>query len=356
MLGQNIKKRDNLMNIKFLILCLSSSQPRRQKLIQNLLLGKRTVSTLFWGMRYGLLKYSAILKNFNLDKMPAQLNKLIQKGYVEQVDEYKYILTTKGQKEKDSILESFYILKTKLNYFDYDVITFKARLLLAIQVASEYSYKNSNYYPVTNDFKSASLVKTWFKAHKNALPERMKEYLTNYLSSIDEGRANIFAQMFVGYHRYGMTNQQIANEMDFSLLEEYLFQYDLLVDFIEFIIHDDDELLKELLVDIKALRTNKHALNTYNEFKHGQAIQEIAENNKLRNSTIREHLLECAIWMPKNEFPYGLIINEEKENALNQYYQDNNIDDWQYKENIGNQEFSFFEFRIYQIMRSKPND
>lgn len=356
MLGQNIKKRDNLMNIKFLILCLSNKQPRRQKLIQNLLVGKRTVSTLFWGMRYGLLEYSAILKNFNLDKMPAQLNQLIQKGYVEQVDEYKYILTTKGQKEKDSILESFYILKTKLNYYDYDVIAFKSRLLLAIQVASEYSYKNSNYYPVTTDFKSASLVKKWFKTHKNALPDRMKEYLTNYLASIDENCANIFAQMFVVYQRYGMTNQQIANEMNLSALEEYFFQYDLLVDLIEYIENDDDDLLKELLVDIKVLRTNKHALNTYNEFKYGKTIREIAENNKLRNSTIREHLLECAIWMPKKEFPYKLIISEEKENVLDQYYQANNIDDWQYNENISNQEFSFFEFRIYQIMRSKPND
>lgn len=85
------------MNKDLLLLLLSSTQPRRIKLIQNLLNGKKTVSTLFWAMRYGILQYSAILKTYNLNSINGAIKKLILDGLVEPVNEFQYQLTTKGQ-------------------------------------------------------------------------------------------------------------------------------------------------------------------------------------------------------------------------------------------------------------------
>ncbi|WP_171823254.1 helix-turn-helix domain-containing protein [Apilactobacillus kunkeei] len=338
-----------------LLLLLSSTQPRRIKLIQNLLNGKRTVSTLFWAMRYGILQYSAILKTYDLNSINGAIKKLIVDGLAEQVDEFQYQLTTKGQIKKDSVKESFYILQNTSYQYDYDVNEFKARILLAIQSVSEYSYQNKNYYPVKTDMKSAMIVKRWFIHNKVEIVSRLEDYLTKYLSQVDEKKANIIAQQMIGHDVYGMTNGQLADSMGVSNVEAFFMEYDGWVNFINYIINDDDLLLLPLINDVRTLKMNHHAIQTYNQFVSGNTLDQIANNLSVKLSTVREHLLEMAIWLPESKFPYAKIVSAEDEKTLRQAFDNQPIDDWQFRQISESTDINFFEFRIYQILRSKQD-
>lgn len=343
------------MNKDLLLLLLSSTQPRRIKLIQNLLNGKRTVSTLFWAMRYGILQYSAILKTYDLNSINGAIKKLIVDGLAEQVDEFQYQLTTKGQIKKDSVKESFYILQNTSYQYDYDVNEFKARILLAIQSVSEYSYQNKNYYPVKTDMKSAMIVKRWFIHNKVEIVSRLEDYLTKYLSQVDEKKANIIAQQMIGHDVYGMTNGQLADSMGVSNVEAFFMEYDGWVDFINYVINDDDQLLLPLINDVRTLKMNHHAIQTYNQFVSGNTLDQIANNLSVKLSTVREHLLEMAIWLPESKFPYAKIVSAEDEKTLRQAFDNQPIDDWQFRQISESTDINFFEFRIYQILRSKQD-
>lgn len=344
------------MNKDLLLLLLSSTQPRRIKLIQNLLNGKRTVSTLFWAMRYGLLQYSAILKTYDLNSINDDINKLISDGLAKQVDEYQYQLTHKGQIKKDSVMESFYILKNSSYQYDYDVNEFKARVLLAIQSVSEYSFQNKNYYPVKTDMKSAMIVKRWFIENKTKIVEQLKKYLINYLAQIDEHQADIIAQQMIGHEVYGMTNGQLADSMNISNVEAYFMEYDGWVNFINYIINDENTLLHPLVHDIRTLKMNNHAIMTYQQFISGNTLNHISKNLGVKLSTVREHLLEMAIWLPEDKFPYSMIISQDDEKILFESFENQSIDDWQFKQISEKYDIDFFEFRIYQILRSKQDD
>ncbi|MCK8618331.1 helix-turn-helix domain-containing protein [Apilactobacillus kunkeei] len=343
------------MNKDLLLLLLSSTQPRRIKLIQNLLNGKRTVSTLFWAMRYSILQYSAILKTYDLNSINGAIKKLIVDGLAEQVDEFQYQLTTKGQIKKDSVKESFYILQNTSYQYDYDVNEFKARILLAIQSVSEYSYQNKNYYPVKTDMKSSMIVKRWFIQNKVEIVSRLEDYLTKYLSQVDEKKANIIAQQMIGHDVYGMTNGQLADSMGVSNVEAFFMEYDGWVDFINYIINDDDQLLLPLINDVRTLKMNHHAIQTYNQFVSGNTLDQIANNLSVKLSTVREHLLEMAIWLPESKFPYAKIVSAEDEKTLRQAFDNQPIDDWQFRQISESTDINFFEFRIYQILRSKQD-
>lgn len=343
------------MNKDLLLLLLSSTQPRRIKLIQNLLNGKRTVSTLFWAMRYGILQYSAILKTYDLNSINGAIKKLIVDGLAEQVDEFQYQLTTKGQIKKDSVKESFYILQNTSYQYDYDVNEFKARILLAIQSVSEYSYQNKNYYPVKTDMKSSMIVKRWFIQNKVEIVSRLEDYLTKYLSQVDEKKANIIAQQMIGHDVYGMTNGQLADSMGVSNVEAFFMEYDGWVDFINYVINDDDQLLLPLINDVRTLKMNHHAIQTYNQFVSGNTLDQIANNLSVKLSTVREHLLEMAIWLPESKFPYAKIVSAEDEKTLRQAFDNQPIDDWQFRQISESTDINFFEFRIYQILRSKQD-
>lgn len=341
------------MNKKLLLLMLSNKQPRRLKLIKNLLDGKRTVSTLFWGSRYHILEYSGMMKNFdslqNEDKL---INELINNGYVFSYNKYQYKLTNKGKQKKDSLFESFYLPKELSYGFDYDIEKFKNRFLLLIQVTSEYSYHNSNYYPVQADFYDTNLIKNLFHKYKNDnFIDDIYSFIKSFLSSLDEDKANIFANLLIGHNNYGLTYEQLSNRYNYSKMEIYFINIDLWILMIKFI-ENSNSFLNYLLENVVQSRINASARRTFYEFNNGLNIFTIAKKYNLKESTVKEHLLENAIFLDTEQFPYDMILSDNEVAILNKKYQNQPIDFWNFnKLDVAN--IDFFKFRLYQIMRSK---
>ncbi|AYF92552.1 helix-turn-helix domain-containing protein [Apilactobacillus bombintestini] len=341
------------MNKELLILFLSAKQPRRIKLIENLLSGKRTVSTLFWAMRYNILQYSGVLRRVHFNDYHKDLNSLLNNKYIKKVDDYRYLLTDKGQKQKDSMLESFYIIKNNSFRYDYDVSLFKERFLLATQVVSEYSYKNTNYYPTKTNMQSSYIVKKWFIKNKKDISVRFRDYLVKYLSQISDDKANILAQLLIGHDVLGMTARQMAKHINRSTLEEFFIESDLWINLIQYIENDNNDFLKPLLKNIVNEKINSHAIETYKLFARNNSLKSISNMLHVKISTVKEHLIECAIWMPKDNFPYKKILTKNMIELMNDTFENKNIDDWKFNDLPKTNGMDFFNFRIYQIMRSK---
>ncbi|WP_105956081.1 helix-turn-helix domain-containing protein [Apilactobacillus quenuiae] len=341
------------MNKKLLLLMLSNKQPRRLKLIKNLLDGKKTVSTLFWGSRYHMLDYSGIMKHFdsikNEDKI---INELIKYGYVFPYDKYQYKLTNKGKTKKDSLIESFYLPKELSYGFDYDIEEFKSRFLLLIQVASEYSYNNSSYYPVQADFYDTNLIKAFFHKHKNDnFVDKIYNIINSFLATLDKERASIFANLMIGHDNYGLTYEQLSKQYNYSQLEIYFINIDLWILLIRFI-KNNSSFLKILLKNIVKNKINESAKRTFNELNSGLKISSIAKKYNLKESTIKEHLLENAIFLSATEFPYNKLLSTANISYLNKTYLQQPIDLWKFSK-LNDSNIDFFKFRLYQIMRSK---
>ncbi|UQS85422.1 helix-turn-helix domain-containing protein [Apilactobacillus apisilvae] len=339
------------MNDDLMIVLLSISQPRRTKLIDNLLMGKKTVSTLFWGNQYGLLKYSGIFKGINIDSEKT-VNSLIHDGYVKNYDKYQFLLTKKGNAKKDSIIESFYFPKELSSQYYYDVFTFQERFLLLIQVISEYSYQNVNYYPLQTNFENTNLIKSFFHDFKQQhIVEFIYKLITQFLQSVDEDKANLFANLLIGHDNYGLTDDQLKSHYQISLVETYFIKYDLWILLIKFISIRKDGLSKFLLKNIVKSRISNSANNTLKYFNEDYSLSYISNQNNIKISTVKEHLLENAIILSKEQFPYTKLLSNEDIKLLNFTYHGILVDDWQFIKVKG--KIDFFAFRLYQILRSK---
>lgn len=340
------------MDTNLIIIFLSSKQPRRLTLIKNLLIGKKTVSTLFWAMRYNLLQYSGVFKNKTLFTAE-DIEYLIINGYILIKDEKRYLLTKKGLQKKDSILESGYISNNLSKCYDYDVMTFKKRFLLLTQVLSEYNHKNTNYYPITGDLQTEYLIKNWFVHNKTNGVNDFKNYISRWLNTLGDNRANIFAQLLVGHNNTGRTSQQIANSLKISIDVEWLWELNLWISLIQYIQQDSNCFLQFLLHNIINPKLSNRATNTYQLFCKSISLEQIAKLSHIKLSTVKEHLQECAIFMDIHIFPYKKILNARIIKLLDAKYNSIFIDDWKYSSITEHEEIGFFEFRIYQILRSK---
>jgi uncharacterized protein YpbB len=340
------------MDTNLVIIFLSSKQPRRLTLIKNLLMGKKTVSTWFWAMRYDLLQYSGLFKNKPLFN-DEDIRYLVSHEYIILTDTKRYILTKKGQQKKDSFLESGYILENASKYYEYDVVTFKRRFLLLAQVISEYSYKNNSYYPITGDLQTEYLIKKWFIRNKNKSVYAFKNYISQWFNSLDNNDANIFVQLLVGHDNMGKTGPQIAYALKTSVDVEWLWELDFWIALIKYIQRDSNSFLHFLLFNIVKPKISNKAMKTYQLFCKSISLAQIAKQSHIKLSTVKEHLQECAIFMDIRIFPYTKILNSKMVKYLDAQYHLVDIDDWHYSD-IENQEtIGFFEFRIYQILRSK---
>ncbi|WP_252898109.1 hypothetical protein [Apilactobacillus ozensis] len=116
------------MMMIFLILLFSDTQPRRPKLIENLLAGKKTVSTLFWGMRYELINYCELFSNYKNFNIINNLKLLIDKKYLKKtIDGEHLLLTSAGKEQQNDILNNYYLPRHSEIYHKYNILRFKKR-------------------------------------------------------------------------------------------------------------------------------------------------------------------------------------------------------------------------------------
>lgn len=229
--------------------------------------------------------------------------------------------------------------------------------MLFIQVVSEYSHGENQYYALDINQNDKRFVKNYFKSLKKTdLEQKVKSELINFLSELDNKTALLFASELVGYHNNGNTMEQISQKLNLDLFAVYFVDLTLFCLFTKYVERNSDSIFKPLLNGLNKSLLNQSALKTFKLYENTHNINTIIEKRNIKPSTIYEHLLEIAICWPIDKFPYAdFITNQDKELIVSELGK--RIDTWNYEnltENI-KQKLSFFKFRLIEILLTKRN-
>lgn len=320
-----------------ILLFTNTTEYRRPKVFENILNGKKTVSNLFWGLEYGLLPELGMLHGKNIQIKPEDIGNLIENKLVVTDESGAIKLTELGdqkQRQLSRLLPPLLGDVTK----SLRVNQFKDRFLLASQVTSEYSYQNTKYYPLSIQLFDSFVVKRWFQVNKAQLPTALLTPLTQYLTDLKPQLADIFARELVGHENGGQTYQQLALELQVTPEIVELISLHLYTNFADYLMNHSQNTLQPLVTDLWGDNWTTSSKQTYQLFiNHHASIEQIAKQRQIRPSTVREHLLEAAIWLPVANFPYDNMLTNQNSTT-------------------NNKEIEFFKFRLKQIYRSKVNE
>lgn len=147
--------------LDYLLMLLSAKQLRRIRVVENILHNRRTVTTLFWGMRYQILPWLGSDRQLQRNTFDAAINQLVATRLA-QIDQSQILLTDAGSQAKAKFEQQHYQPEFQRFYLLADLDKVEQRLLLAGQVLSEYSYHNKNYAPLSFDEDDLQTVKQWF--------------------------------------------------------------------------------------------------------------------------------------------------------------------------------------------------
>lgn len=340
------------LNEEVALFLLDSQHPRRKRLLENLLAGKKTVATIYWALRYQLLGYLGMGRYLGVVKLNFKV--LEQKQLVKRDDNQTYVLTEQGLGLKNEILNHSSNFKWQRNFQTVNFMRFKNRLLLFIQVISEYQHQQRNYYPVNVPDSEMGFVKYYFKMiDKTSISNNLKNELLEFFTSLNNDKlANLFANELVGFQNNGKALFQIASDDHESLIDIYLSDLEVMSRLIDFVNHKENSVILPLLEGLQHAAISESALLTLKQYLISHDLNKVAQNRHLKESTIFEHFLELAIYFPINKFPYSDFIEQSQIEDLKQEL-GSNIDSWKYESLAVVKNLSFFQFRLVEIYLTK---
>jgi len=335
-----------------LLQVLDRKQPRRLRVIENLLRGRRTVSTLYWGQRYHLLPLLDADKHLDHGALTAPAQQLAASGLVTLDSEAdQLLLTPTGQQRQAG---AYYQPQTSADWLNLDLGAARQRLLLAVQVTSQYAHSTSRYYPLATDLVTRRVVRQWFHLEKG--PQLAAALLTAMVQSLQQlpvQTAEVMTDLLTGYQHPGLTVSQVASEQQQTAWEIQLRQRDGITQ-IARDARQADHPLHGLLHPLWRSPVTRSAQATLYAVEQGGSLEQVAAQRHVKANTVKEHLLEAAILSPVATFPYDRLLPQRVRAdfaaALNA-----DIDSWQFAqlpEDLRTR-YDFFYFRLYAIWRGR---
>lgn len=331
---------------------LDHQQFRRLRVIENLLREKKTVSTLYWGLRYRLLYLIALDKKMVRGALDAPAQTLLKQGWVETGETPDQVrLTAAGVVEQAKTTEH---PQTWADWGMLDLLAARQRLLLAVQVVSQYAHSAKRYYPLATDLETRQAVRNWFHQSKNSqLPEQVFNALKNSLEKLSPATASVVTDLFTGYAQPGLTADQIARAQQRTSWSVTLMQFDGVMQIAQDA-RNPDHPLRPLFWPLWQSPVTRSAQQTLAAVSQGRRVEQIATIRQIKPGTAREHLLEAAILLPLTQFPYDWLLTSAMRAAFATHLT-GPIDAWQYTalpQELQDR-YSFFDFRLYAIWCDK---
>lgn len=341
------------MNSELLLQLLDGKQPRRIRVIENLFIGRKTVSTLYWGLRYQLLPWLGFDKRLTRQTMDRVVRELTTAGLIDNQDSM-VSLTPKGQSYQRVLKETWHQPEAQIHWLTFDGQAGLERLLLAVQTVSELKAQNHGYYPVQVSWASRVAVKNWYRKHRQVnLAQNLHSELSLFLAQQPSLVADQWAALLVGHKQTGTTLEQLAKLTNQSTCEMQILTYDITVALMAYALNANNQtpLLATLFDDLKQSQVSTSAKTTLNDFQAGLSLLQIGQRRGLKPSTVNEHLLEAAILLPRDAFPYERLLPGALQHTLKQTLT-GSIDDWRFND-LAALDIEFWQFRLYEILRSK---
>ncbi|GAB6563251.1 helix-turn-helix domain-containing protein [Bacillus mobilis] len=308
------------MQLQYTVLyCLKQLNGERTvSSIYYLLKGKRSSQTLQDGNMFRISFLFGIYKSLNRTDYDREVAKLLQADLIQEIHENTYLLTSKGKMQLQT-WEEVYAFPAHLHGLHYGELgeTFWKRVSLIIQTISNLQQNNTKFIPIQQDTEITVWVKrflTGIPYKRSELAKRLWKEIHNLLGKGDVVEATIVTYRLTGYERIGCTLQQLAEITKQDIFRVYFLFWGTIHFFIQEVRDKENEfpLLAEIIsypnerAELFSLSTKK----TYNFWRQGRSLEEIATIRNLKVATIEDHFVEIAL--REKEFSIEMFMEKDK--------------------------------------------
>lgn len=268
-----------------------------------------------------------------------------------------YLQTIAGKEKTAEYFETHYFPHKITRFSNVNLAKpFWERIQLYTQVFSEYSYQNTQYLPVIKNPNHQENVRQLFKeANKNieaVFTQWVKEQ-RQLFEIIAEDQADIIGNFLTGHGRIGKTRMQIRKKLGMQADEFSFYFRDILEELIELIKQNRQSfpLLYQLLTQINEeffLGLSQSTHQSYQLLKQGANIQQIARKRRIKENTVKEHLLEMAFIL--TNFPVQHFVSTEMYAYLAKQFENDN--EYSFKKAMTEiTNIEFYQYRLVELER-----
>ncbi|MCT8138845.1 helix-turn-helix domain-containing protein [Anaerobacillus sp. CMMVII] len=268
----------------------------------HILKGKKTAQTVQDCRLFHISTLFGVYKQLERSTALKVVNLLLEKEYLIDAGEQRYIVTKKGEEFLQSRLTEA-PLPTYLNGFIYKDITdvFWTRMVLLIQCLSFLKLNRSEFIPVSKDARTQAWVKEKLQSSgmsPSQFADRLFLELETMLKQFSNLEATIFVLRLSGVKRVGLTIDQIAQELKIESFYTRLLYIGVIHGLISKVYDHQDEfpLIYSILDRIETTNLlTETAQKTYACLVRGLNIEEISRLRSLKQNTIEDHLVEICL-------------------------------------------------------------
>ncbi|PED71833.1 recombinase RecQ [Bacillus pseudomycoides] len=286
--------------------------------IYHLLKGKRSSQTLQDGNIFHISFLFGIYKSLQRSDYDQEIEHVLHKEWIQNEHGNTYILTDAGKEQLETWKKtlSFPQYLHGLHYGDIGEIFWK-RLSLIIQTVSNLQQQNAKFIPIQQDTEVMMWVKrflTGIPYARSKLAEGLWKEIHMLLKDTLPIEATIFTYRLTGYERIGYTLKQLAEITNQDVFRVYLLFWGTIHFFIQSVRDNEKDfpLLTEIIsypnerADLFSLSTKK----TYQLWRQGRSLEEIATIRNLKVATIEDHFVEIAL--RERDFSIEMFMGKNK--------------------------------------------
>ncbi|UOY93503.1 helix-turn-helix domain-containing protein [Ectobacillus sp. JY-23] len=277
--------------------------------IYHLLKGKRSSQTLQDASIYQLSFLFGIYRRLERHTYNEHIKQMIQHDFLREIEEARYILTEKGEQELQDF--KFPIHLHGLKYGEAGEVFWK-RLSLLIQTVS-YLQHRVPFLPIQAEHEVTAWTKQFLLKQACSRDEFRYKLHTEcelLLKNLTAEEATVVVYRLSGFSRVGYTHLQIAQMLGMDPSAVHLSFLGAIHGIVRFLMKEGTgyPILSQLLPrtrHVLSLSTQK----TYELWKQGKTMEQIANIRSLKLNTIEDHIVEIATHLP--HFPIHTFLSEE---------------------------------------------
>ncbi|MDQ0244279.1 uncharacterized protein YpbB [Bacillus fengqiuensis] len=321
--------------------------------VYHLLMGKKSAQTIQDGKLYRLSSFFQSFPYLKKDSFSRYVKQLKDQKYIKEKEEEKdkWTVTEEGRTYLQEQLQRF-PLSPYIDGWRYMNISglFFIRLTLLVQTLSHLVYNESYFLPVSQDLKVQSWMKHFLKrqhASRNELAKQLFLELHACLDGCLSMEADVFLLQFSGFQRAGLTKKQIGDGYGIDEHRVHYIQLSVLHYCLQKIMETPSSypLLNSLIPEADSpVPLTVSTMKTWGLLKQGKTVDEVMAIRRLKRSTIEDHLVELALFVPA--FSIGEYVPEQLQRQIVsaiETLKTNKLKE--IKENLG-EDATYFQVRI----------
>jgi len=294
---------------------------RTSQAVYYLLKGKQSAQVIQDSHFFQVYKFFGIFSSIQIEQFETAHRELVLNGYLEEFEQKGYYIVTElGTQILNESKEKFLIF-SNLNGLKNGKPSelFWKRYSLFFQTISNLNQNIRYFKAVQQDQQTIGWIKTSIfslKVKKEELVKQFYEETIKLLKEIPTEDANLFSKRLSGANEYGLTNQQIALELDEDPWLVHV-RFQAILHSILSILNKKNSgfpLLSKFIDQINQQTITQTALETKKYFEMGLSVKGISRRRGLKESTIEDHIVEFAIY--DLDFPFERFVKLDLLNKI----------------------------------------